>query len=37
MCDYVENAIELKVADDDSQDGRGYFRLHCAGVAIYRN
>ncbi|HEX4138517.1 MAG TPA: ABC transporter ATP-binding protein [Bryobacteraceae bacterium] len=37
MCDYVEDAIELKAAGDDSQDGRGYFRLHCAGVAIYRN
>jgi len=44
MCDYVEDAIELKAAANarsnaDALAGtyRGYFELHCAAVTIHRN
>jgi lipopolysaccharide transport system ATP-binding protein len=42
MCDYLEDAIELKAAsrwngDNISSASRGYFQLHCAAVTIYRN
>jgi lipopolysaccharide transport system ATP-binding protein len=43
VCDYIEDAIEMQAANN-SQDGdasghgsTGYFRLHCAAVAIHRN
>lgn len=44
MCDYIEDAIELKAATKVGSNGavlpaasRGYFELHCAAVTIYRN
>jgi lipopolysaccharide transport system ATP-binding protein len=44
MCDYVEDAIELKAAAHGESNGdalpgtcRGYFELHCAAVTIHRN
>jgi energy-coupling factor transporter ATP-binding protein EcfA2 len=44
MCDYVEDAIELKAAAHAGSNGvtpagssRGYFELHCAAVTIHRN
>lgn len=44
MCDYIEDAIELTAATKGGSNGdaspdasRGYFRLHCAAVAIHGN
>jgi lipopolysaccharide transport system ATP-binding protein len=44
MCDYIEDAIELTAAmkagsngDASPDTSRGYFRLHCAAVAIHGN
>jgi len=44
MCDYVEDAIELRAAANGESNGdalggthRGYFDLHCAAVTIHRN
>ncbi len=35
MCDYLEDAIPMTVGGGDA--ARGYFRLHCADVAIHRH
>ncbi len=44
MCDYIQDAVELTVSteagsngDTSSDASRGYFRLHCAAVAIHAN
>jgi lipopolysaccharide transport system ATP-binding protein len=42
VCDYIEDAIELTAAANGGLKGnanpsRGYFQLHCAAVAVYRN
>ncbi len=40
VCDYVEDAIELRAAANPGPGGvasRGYFQLHCAAVTIHRN
>jgi lipopolysaccharide transport system ATP-binding protein len=44
VCDYIEDAVEITAAADLASNSmatrsgsKGYFRLHCAAVAIHRN
>lgn len=40
VCDYIEDALELRAADElasSAAASRGYFQLHCAAVTIHSN